>query len=80
MSKYVRKPATVEASQVSNDLTVGGVTVPAGHWVVIHDDGHITSATDTDFTAEYELAPEPIPVPDGLPPASVTEPGADTPA
>ncbi|HEX3539644.1 MAG TPA: hypothetical protein VHT75_04295 [Acidimicrobiales bacterium] len=62
--KYIRKPATVEAAQVSLDLTISGVTIPAGHWLVQHEDGSVTAVNDADFVSEYEAAPEPVAVPD----------------
>jgi hypothetical protein len=52
--KYQRKPANVEATQVSVDFTHDGTVIPAGHWLVVHEDGRAYAATDEDFQAEYE--------------------------
>jgi hypothetical protein len=59
--KYIRKPETVEATQVSEDFTHDGVLVPAGHWLVVHEDGRAHHDSDEDFKAGYEVAPEGTP-------------------
>lgn len=58
--KYQRKPATVEAAQVNQELTLtDGTVIGAGEWLVIHEDGRTTSVNDTDFASEYEPLPDP---------------------
>jgi hypothetical protein len=63
MSKYVRKTEDVEAAKldVSTPITIGEVTGQGGDWVLHHADGRWSVLTDAEFTANYDLAPEPAP-------------------
>lgn len=60
--KYIRKPETVEATQVSVDFTHDGTLIPAGHWLVVHEDGKAHEDSDEDFAANYVEAPPEAPV------------------
>jgi hypothetical protein len=76
--KYVRKPSNVEATQVSVDFTHDGNLIPAGHWLVVHEDGRAVAVNDADFASEYEPAPAeaapeaPAAGPIGVPPEGPT--------
>lgn len=84
MSSFQRKPATVDAAQLtgSDDLTLAdGTVIPAGHWVVVHADGKTTAVSDADFRDEYEPATTtttdtPVEAPSETPVVDVGQPGA----
>jgi hypothetical protein len=56
--RFQRKPATVEAAQVTQDLTLSdGTVIPAGQWLVIRDGGQATAVVDAVFQEEFEPVP-----------------------
>lgn len=64
MADYVRKAGNVQAVKLdpsTGDITLNGVTVHAGDWLVAAEDGTLSDMADADFTSQYEPAPEPAP-------------------
>jgi len=59
----------VKLDPSTGDITLSGVTVHAGNYLVVDDAGTVSEADAASFEADYEPAPEPVtePVPDEEP-------------
>lgn len=62
--RYQRKSTpdvnAVRLDPSTGDITISGVTVHAGNYLVVADDGTISEVDGSTFDTEYEAAPEPL--------------------